>query len=277
MHSLSAQFFSELAALCRRLPRFRGKYSIFSTLLPAAGSIDASLYGVKFNLALDEYIQRRLALGYYEADELAFLDRILRPGDTFVDVGANIGVYSACASSRVGPRGRIIAIEPSGYAHQYLSGWIAASAISNIDLVRACVGASEGEVTLYTPPPEYGNHNPSTVPYCDNMAATRVPQVTLPDVLNRFQARSVRLMKLDIEGAEMAALSGARDLLAGGSISYLLCELNDNLLRKAGSSYVDMTAFLGGLGYLQESPGDPAKSFATVLFRHRLCAGAPTA
>lgn len=70
--------------------------------------------GIHFRCRLPDFIQMYVYLfGMWEPDLVAFLRRRMRPGDTFIDVGAHIGYVSALASKLVGPRGTVVAIEAS--------------------------------------------------------------------------------------------------------------------------------------------------------------------
>ena len=68
--------------------------------------------GLKIRLYGDSELCRLIYLGNFEATERAFLNHFLRPGDVFVDVGANIGLFTLIAAARVGPAGRVVAFEP---------------------------------------------------------------------------------------------------------------------------------------------------------------------
>src|SRR6185436_6075060 len=91
---------------------FRGKLRLLDGLVPHTGDRVASVWGYQVHLDLSEAIQRWIYMGAFEPKETALATRWLRPGMTFVDVGANVGYFTLLAASRVGPSGRVHAIEP---------------------------------------------------------------------------------------------------------------------------------------------------------------------
>src|SRR5262249_39728633 len=68
---------------------------------------------VKMRLYGDSELCRLIYCRHFEATERAFLNRFLRPGDVFVDVGANIGLFTLIAAACVLPAGRVVAFEPT--------------------------------------------------------------------------------------------------------------------------------------------------------------------
>src|SRR5689334_17984899 len=76
-------------------------------------------HGVMLYCAQDEYIGRSLDLyGEFSIEEAKLFGRLIKPGTTVLDIGANIGVHTLCFASAVGPGGAVIAFEPQGYLHQ---------------------------------------------------------------------------------------------------------------------------------------------------------------
>jgi len=73
--------------------------------------------------------------------------------------------------------------------------------------------------------------------------------IALDDYAERAKLRSVRLLKLDLEGAELGALEGAGDLLRNHRVEHLVVELNTYLLDLAGERYDERRALLASYGY----------------------------
>ena len=184
----------------------------------------------------DEGISLRAYLmDAWEPEVSRVMCMLLKPGSTFVDVGANKGYFCLLAAKRVLPNGRVISYEPhpgnatdidttieeNGYRH-----W------TN----RAVAASSEvGAVKFYTPGWADGMsgwgsiHRP-----CDSFI--EVQRVLLADDLAAQQIQLVDLLKIDVEGHEIQVLEGASAWLATGRISNLLVEVHLTELESAGIS-----------------------------------------
>ena len=109
--------------------------------------------GIHFRCRLPDGIQTFVYLfGTWEPDLTAFLLRRLRPGDTFIDVGGNVGYMSALASRLVGPHGAVVAIKPAPAAGAALQETVTMNDLSNTRLVAAAVSDREGELPLFAGP-----------------------------------------------------------------------------------------------------------------------------
>jgi FkbM family methyltransferase len=141
----------------------------------------------------------------YDYEEFKYLKTILRPGDTFVDVGANVGAYTAYASGLVGPLGRVIGIEANPEVFALLDEMTRRSGLTNVVLFDVGVTDEVGEFTLWLQ--TAGNRGASTLkPVGRDFSlyerSTSVKCVTLSSIVGG----SIRLMKLDIEGLEYSVL-----------------------------------------------------------------------
>src|ERR1700742_4360825 len=109
--------------------------------------------GIHFRSRLPDGIQTFVYLfGTWEPDLTAFLRRRLRPGDTFIDVGANVGYMSALASRLVGPHGAVVAIEPAPIASAVLQETVAMNDLTNTRRVTAAVSDRDDELPLFVGP-----------------------------------------------------------------------------------------------------------------------------
>ncbi len=186
--------------------------------------------------------------GRYEPNEFCLLRQLLKPGMTFVDAGANMGLYSLFAACRVGPKGRVIAIEPSARELEILEKNIALNALTNIQVLRRALTDRPSVVELSVAPLGKSGHNTlgafgydTALDHREQVRAERL------DDLVGSQAR-VDVIKMDIEGAELAALRGATETLRKFRPALLL-ELADRSLQHQGASSREVLAFLGHQGY----------------------------
>ncbi len=159
--------------------------------------------------------------GLPEWEHMRFVQDFLRPGDCFVDVGANVGTYSllAAAVADVG----IVAFEPSSLAFQRLHENIALNGLeSRISTRREAVGAVPGTVMMTTGC-DAMNH---VVVAGETVLSEKVAMVSLDDALGAGVADQLRLIKVDVEGFEEEVLRGAMAVLAAAK-PVLIVEAND--------------------------------------------------
>jgi FkbM family methyltransferase len=146
-------------------------------------------------------------LGTYESDKQQWLQRVLRPGDCFLDVGANVGYYSLLASRLVGRAGRVIAFEPLPRNLTFLKRHLRMNGARNTILWEAAVSDAEGTMRFAE------GTNPSGGKLAEN-GRLQVRTVTLDSLWQRGLFPTPQVIKIDVEGAEAAVLRGAARLLA---------------------------------------------------------------
>ena len=151
-------------------------------------------------------------------------------GDGFVDVGSNIGTYALFARSLVGPEGRVDAFEPHPTAAERLRENITLNDLDNVVVHEAAVSAAPGTSEFLT---EFDVSNSIITSAHRGRATIAVPTVTLDEAL---AGEHFALGKLDIEGFEFAALSGATQRLESADPPVWIIEIMEWLLSKAGSS-----------------------------------------
>jgi FkbM family methyltransferase len=122
-----------------------------------------------------------LLFGVYENAEIRFFERYLRPGMTVVDVGANIGLYSAIAARAVGPEGRVVALEPDPESFSYLLKTLACNGFRNVEAFQVAASSAAGSARLFRNPDNRGDSRL----YADDLLANPldVRTVTLDGLL----------------------------------------------------------------------------------------------
>jgi FkbM family methyltransferase len=186
--------------------------------------------------------------GSFEPNEFNFLDRLLKPGMIFVDVGANDGYYTLFAARRVGPEGRVVSIEPSSRERAHLERNLARNGIANVEVVPAALGAAAGHADLRLAHGVHTGHNTlGSFAHDDVLPARieRVPLETLDAVVARLDLPRVDIVKIDVEGGEANVVAGARHVLTKMR-PVLMMEVSDGALRAQGSSEAALLATLQG-------------------------------
>jgi FkbM family methyltransferase len=223
--------------------------------------------------------------GSFEPNEFAFLDRVLKPGMVFVDVGANDGYYTLFAARRVGPSGRVVAAEPSSRERAHLQRNLGRNGLDNVSVVPAAIGAASGLADLHLAHGVHAGHNTlGSFAHDDVVRASleRVAIEPLDAVIARLGLAQVDFVKIDVEGAEARVITGAAAVLKAMR-PFLLLEINDKALRAQGNCADSLIGTLrGDLGYeifvfspvtgLLETPrdGDPLSANVVAIPSERV-------
>lgn len=150
-------------------------------------------------------------LGLYEPHLSSYVASSLRPGDTFWDLGAHAGYHSIAAARAVGPGGQVIAVEPDPDTCAIFREQLALNDLKNCQVIQAAVSDCEGAVTLMRKAADSRTSTVSAVEASGD--PLEVPSITL-DSMAAVYPRP-RLIKMDIEGAEVLALPHGEALFAG--------------------------------------------------------------
>lgn len=149
----------------------------------------------------------------------------LAPGDCFVDAGANIGIYTILAARRVGMSGRVVAIEMMPGTARILRDHVALNRATRVEVVeRALADRANRMMTAYVSEGKMGQASITAAARQDGKRAVEVKTTTLDDLLREIS--SVRVMKMDLEGAEEFALRGATESI--GRIESIILESADD-------------------------------------------------
>ena len=214
-------------------------------------------YDVRFVLheweldAVDELLSK----AFYKPDFLA-LEALLSPGDTAVDVGANVGTHSIMMGRRVGAGGRVIAFEPVPATAWAMRENLALNRIENVQLVEAAVSDSCGSIEMNLFDPRYSAWNSRGAPVIDGIAPVEKVSVraeTLDEMLRTLDVERVNFLKIDVEGYEIDVLRGASGLLGSGAVDHLCFEISQLPLQASGHTAREVFDQLGSFGYLSYS------------------------
>jgi FkbM family methyltransferase len=226
--------------LCRRPP------SAFLMYMPEETG------GNSFYCDLRDTISREVCFtGYYEPQETALVRSILRPGMSFVDVGANWGYFTLFAASLVGSNGRVLSLEPDPRLFKILQENVTRSQLNQVTVLQVAAAHEPGTLKLAGYREDDGNFGLSRIvaSYGSEQSVFQVKSDSLDHILNRQSLNSVDLMKMDIEGAEAFAIRGLRESLAERRVKRLLLELHPAQLTEHGSSVSTIIQNLQSSGY----------------------------
>jgi FkbM family methyltransferase len=245
----------DLAAACTaRLPRGRWRVArllsrchpdVFWKRLPHA------LGGQWYLCSLRDGIAAEVCFaGCYEPQETVILRAILRPGDVFVDVGANWGYFSLLAACWVGGAGRVVCFEPHPVLFEQLCGNVQRNGFGHVFPVCAAACDEPRDLILEAVDVSLGNSGGSrVVEKPDGSRKTyAVRGEPVDDILDRFGVKQVACLKMDIEGGEALALNGLRGLCAG-RYRRIVLEMHPRHLRRQGLLVGDVLLVLERAGY----------------------------
>ena len=214
---------------------------------------------------------RRLFLTAYSAYktwiESGPVDRLkdlVAPGTTVVDVGANVRFFTLKFARWVGEQGQVIAIEPDVENFGTLAATLKAAGLERgVRLHQAAAASEAGSVHFQRNELHPGDHRITF-----RSEGIVVPAVTVDDLVSAAGAESVSLVKVDVQGAEMLVLAGAKRTLATMRPA-LFVEVDDDALLSFGSSACALVAHVEGAGYEMHeltNDGPPRKLSHERLF-----------
>jgi FkbM family methyltransferase len=167
-----------------------------------------------------------------EQGSLAVLETLLAPGDVFVDLGANVGLFTLAGARCVGATGHVHAVEPAPDLVAALGLFTALNQIAAFVTIHpVAAGATEGEAELFLA--HTSGHN-SLYAEQAGLAATKVRLVPLDALIT--PGTVVSLVKMDVEGAELQALAGMARVIADNPRIVILAEFSPSIIRRAGGT-----------------------------------------
>lgn len=243
------------AAITRRMPL--GKYRLIEALFKNsnqrfAAKMAQELGGYRFDCSCRDRVAREVFFaGCHAIQEIAYVRDTLRTGMTFIDVGANWGLFTLTAASLVGDSGRIVALEPDPRMFAKLKWNIEHNNLTRVTAFEVAAADCNAVLTL-------AGHDHATDDWETSMLVQSVPperisfQVParrLDTFLDEAGIKSVSLLKMDIEGAEHAALTGMEAGLRSQRYQRMLIELHPRQLADRGRTTSDVVNVLIGHGY----------------------------
>jgi FkbM family methyltransferase len=213
-------------------------------------------------LAQGGALDHELMYNQFEQAELSFVQRMLKPGMTVVDIGAHHGLYTLLASKCVGRRGQVLAFEPSPREGRRLQKHLRLNRRRNVEVDARAVADNAGEAELHVVDNyrDWGNSlRPPSLP--EAVHSVRVKTCRLDDALAEKGIRSVDFIKLDTEGAELAVLEGAQRLLRRAPRPVILAEVQDLRTRPWGYEAREIMQKLARWNYRWFSTGETGELY----------------
>ncbi len=222
-----------ISSLTRLYPFYSGCATFANSLLvqklagQSAENVWSTVPGGEILGSLSDYVGRA---AYYVGDidrKLTWISaQIVRPGDTVLDIGANIGIVTLWLAKLVGASGRVHAFEPNPNLQKLLGESLSRNHISNVVLHRIALGTEQGLLELRVPRFNFGMG--SLVAHRDSIECDvfHVPVQPLSVIVNEENIKAIRLMKIDVEGFEAQVLQGSKEVLEFIRPEAILFEIN---------------------------------------------------
>jgi FkbM family methyltransferase len=216
--------------------------------------VDRTACGSKIAGNTTDVLQRYICyFGVWEPTLTHWIGTRLRPGDVFIDVGANIGYFSLLASKRVGQTGRVVAIEASPEIFKDLKRNLVLNNCTNVRAVNLAVSDHEQSVELFEGPEENLGNTTTVSAWASRYhcrSKCQVQALPLPDILRPDELKRARLVKIDVEGAEWNVVSGMAPMLGSCRADLeIIIEVNPPILRAQGKTCEDLLASMERLGF----------------------------
>jgi len=238
----------------RNIPNAFGRWRVINYFLPILRHSGKELgervvhtrYDFYFNADLGDWLGQYIYLtGTYEPPTARIIAETLSPGDTFIDIGANAGFFTLLASVSVGDTGNVFAFEPVPSMKQRIMDNISLNSMKNITVHNTAVSNKKDVLSLFEGPE--GHKGVSSLRPIENSAATlQVNTAPLDSFVDSFT--SIKLIKIDVEGAEQLAVEGMQDIIQKFRPS-LVIEITDEYLRSFGHDAITLATKLTEYGY----------------------------
>lgn len=219
-----------------------------------AHPVTARYCGLRLRFDSSSRIGEAIYANAFERHQRLILDQILTPGITVVDVGANIGFYTCLFARKVGPQGRVIAVEPTPASFVTLQENVARNGCQQrVECHQCALSDREGHAALNVYDKGQDVYNTlgsfNALAAGSPVATVDVPTARLDRLLENKSLDNGCFIKIDVEGFEYQVLSGAVDHLRSLPKVALMVELNDRAATACGSSTAATMDLLKDCGF----------------------------
>jgi len=196
--------------------------------------------GMKFVINSEDSIYFAMYNPYKDGYLLNLLKSKIKTGEHFVDVGANIGVYSIISSNLVGDSGKVFAFEPDPVSFSNIKENIVENSLQNVQVVNKAVSDKNGKASFFNSV----DHSSRAGNYIlnDETSKTQVETIKLDDYFEDYL--KIKLIKIDVEGLEYSVLKGMKNILAENNQIEIILEINPFCLNRSKTNVGDMVDFL---------------------------------
>jgi FkbM family methyltransferase len=204
---------------------------------------------IKLKLYADSVLCRVIDTKPFELTELRFIEAYLSRGDIFIDVGANIGLFTLLAAEIVKGAGQVHCFEPSSRTFSRLTENISRNGFNNVHTNQCALSNEAGELELYVSTDGHDAWNSLAGQLAGNEGRTEVVSVTTIDAYCQSRKLTPTIMKIDVEGWEKNVILGGREVFGPTNAPDLLVEFTEANCIAAGTSGKDLFNTIAQQGY----------------------------
>jgi FkbM family methyltransferase len=205
--------------------------------------------GIFFIDKLSNFGSQLKLKGIYESDLKFTLDKLLKKGDTFIDLGANEGYFSIIAGKLVGNKGRVIAIEPQTRLQNIIHKNIELNKLSNIEIIKMVISDKKGKEIFNLSPDTNTGSSGVLKKQSYKVSQEIIDSTTLKELISQLKIKKIDLLKIDVEGSEYEVILGSKTLFESHIIKNIALELHPEFLKKRNLNINEITDFLYKIGY----------------------------
>jgi FkbM family methyltransferase len=210
--------------------------------------IKKTKYGFKIKLDVSRDVDKHFYWGEFEVDIINFLKSLLKDSSVFVDVGANIGIYTLLASQHIKKEGKIFAFEPSDWANERLKENLKLNETKNVEVLKLAVTNFTGLNQFYVCEDDAYNSLIST-PMKEVQKIVEIESICLDDFCVDRKIDQIDILKIDVEGADYLVLKGAEEILKSDKSPIIVCEFNRNISGGITYNKDEFSEFMKELSY----------------------------
>lgn len=217
-------------------------------------SVTARCCGLRFRIASNCRIGEAIYANGFERLQRGILDQVISPGSTVLDVGANLGFYTCLFAKKVGPTGRVIAVEPTPAVFQALQHNISLNDMEDrVTSLRVALSHKQGTAKMHVF--SEGNEVYNSLGVTNSwfpeppVSSIEVDTTTLDSLLGELRPDTSCFIKIDVEGFQHQVLQGGGRYLREMPNLALMVELNDVASQQCGTSSQESLELLNSCGF----------------------------
>jgi FkbM family methyltransferase len=228
------------------------------------GRILTEVQGKKMYLDLSDRVhcETLFVRGIWEKSVTGFLNKLIRNGMIVIDIGANVGYYTLFTAEKVGSNGKVFAFEPEPSRYTLLKENIKLNDYQNVVPVQMAVSNKMETTQLYLDP-MYNKGDHRLYDSFDGRNSVRVESTTLDDFFKDKDC-PIHIIKMDIQGAEMAALQGMANTIKRNPDLTIITEFWPDGMKKFGFSPTEFLSTLIGHGFRLHILNDQTESIEEI-------------